>query len=292
MANSTDTPSKGTLIVRKFVGGTLGGFLQSLCSHPFDTIKSRMQNGQASSIRACFSDMIRSEGVAGLYRGVTPPLAINGTYNAVLFGVNQFMTLLVTPKDHPTGTPLPLWRVALAAQMTAPFTVLVLTPVEVIKVKLQCQPKGADKLYSGPLDCGRKLVKQDGWMALMRGYAPTLGSRLVGLPFYFIGYELARRQLTASVPAGAPAPGYVPPCAGAVAGVTFWCACYPFDFTKTLVQATNRRAVDIASETYNTKGAIGFYKGFSACLLRAVPANASVWWGMEQTTQAMARNGW
>ena len=282
-------PSGAIKVFRRFVGGTVGGVFQALCSHPFDTIKSRMQQGLAPSVKDCVASMYHKEGVRGFYRGVTPPLAIMGTYNAVLFSVNQGMTLLVTPKDHPKDKPLPMWRVAVAAQMTAPICVAVLTPMEVVKVQLQVQPVGEGRLFTGPVDCAVKLIKKDGLKTLIRGYWPTVGSRLVGLPFYFLGYEAVRKYLSEG---HEKPPEYVQPVAGACAGISFWTTCYPFDFTKTKVQATGRTAVDVVTTTFTNEGVKGLYRGFMPCMLRAVPANASVWFGMDKTIKAMEAAGW
>ncbi|KAL8858416.1 MAG: hypothetical protein Q9178_005097 [Gyalolechia marmorata] len=48
-------------------------------------------------------------------------------------------------------------------------------PIEHVRIRLQTQPHGAGRLYNGPLDCVRKLVKQGGGIGgLYRGQAVTL----------------------------------------------------------------------------------------------------------------------
>ncbi|KAI4120385.1 MAG: hypothetical protein LQ341_007551, partial [Variospora aurantia] len=48
-------------------------------------------------------------------------------------------------------------------------------PIEHVRIRLQTQPHGAGKLYSGPLDCVRKLGAHEGIMrGLFRGQAVTL----------------------------------------------------------------------------------------------------------------------
>jgi hypothetical protein len=63
------------------------------------------------------------------------------------------VTCLTSPADRP--------QVLIAAEMTAPFYVAVLTPVEVLKVRLQVQTVGRE-LYSGPIDCVRKVLSTEG----------------------------------------------------------------------------------------------------------------------------------
>ncbi|KAL8954443.1 MAG: hypothetical protein Q9193_007243, partial [Seirophora villosa] len=48
-------------------------------------------------------------------------------------------------------------------------------PIEHVRIRLQTQPHGAGRLYSGPLDCVRKLGAHEGIMqGLYRGQAVTL----------------------------------------------------------------------------------------------------------------------
>jgi solute carrier family 25 (mitochondrial carnitine/acylcarnitine transporter), member 20/29 len=277
------------LVLRKFFGGTVGGVLQAASSHPFDTIKSRVQMGVYPSAWSCFKETFAKEGIRGFYRGVTPPLFLSGVNNSVLFGVNQYMNNVVTPADHDRTRPLPLWRTAVAAQMTAPAYCAIITPMELVKVKLQVQPQEEGKrLYHGPVDCIKKTVQSRGVLGLMQGYVPTVGSRLVGLPFYFGGYHTTKGILA---PDGEMAL-YVPMFSGVVAGCFFWASNYPLDYTKTQVQATGDRVIDVVRRVYKANGVAGFYKGFMTCLLRSIPANSTVWIGIEYTTQWMKANGY
>jgi len=130
---------KSRQVWRRFIGGCVGGFLQAATSHPLDTVKSRVQQGIFPSIGTCVRATYTNEGLRGFYRGVTPPLCLCGIYNSILFSLNQLMVNVVTPANHPPSTPLPTWRIALAAEMTAPLYCLCINPMEVIKVRLQVQ---------------------------------------------------------------------------------------------------------------------------------------------------------
>jgi solute carrier family 25 carnitine/acylcarnitine transporter 20/29 len=258
-------------------------------------VKSRVQRGIFPSMSTCVTETFHKEGVRGFYRGVTPPLFLSGLTNSILFSINQAMTNLVTPADHDKSKPLPLHRTAFAGQLTAPLYVACLTPMEVVKVKLQVQDP-TKRLFSGPLDCIVKIVRNDGVLALQRGYLPTVGSRIVGLPFYFSGYQVAKEFLapSGSTPPGTKLPLYVPMLSGVVAGLWFWCSNYPLDFIKTQAQAMDGKKislVDIARSTYRKGGIRAFYVGFAPCMLRSIPANATVWIGIEYTTTFLASRG-
>ena len=286
-------PSAAVLVLRRLLGGTVGGVLQALSSHPLDTVKSRIQTGQFPTITTAIQSTLKEEGIRGFYRGVTPPLCLNGMFNALLFGLNQQMNNIVTPADHPKGEPLPLWRVAVAGQMTAPIYTFIMTPMEVVKVKLQTQKTiNGKKEFTGPINCLAKTFATHGTSALFVGYTPMMMSRVVGLPFYFGSYHTAKQAMIGQ--------GFsetsiaVPMCSGVAAGIPFWCSNYPFDFIKTTVQSHSGRLTprEAAKMIYKRGGVSAFYKGFGVCLLRSIPANSTVWVGVEYTSQFMKSNGW
>jgi solute carrier family 25 carnitine/acylcarnitine transporter 20/29 len=175
--------------------------------------------------------------------------------------------------------------------MTAPLYCLCINPMEVVKVRLQVQPQEAGKkLYSGPIDCIVKTCRTGGPAALLRGYSATFGSRLVGLPFYFGGYNAAKGCLSPTD--GSEASMAVPMLSGCCAGVCFWMSNYPLDLIKTKLQGSvNGSFVGTAKAVYASGGVTAFYRGFSVCILRSMPANASVWLGVEYTSRWMKANG-
>ena len=94
-----------------FLYGMCGGFVGTIISHPFDTVKTRIQSKSAPDIKSAI--MMRN-----LYAGITPPLIgimleksiVFGFYNkSKEYGLNNFWsgivggfmcTLIVTPVDR------------------------------------------------------------------------------------------------------------------------------------------------------------------------------------------------
>jgi solute carrier family 25 carnitine/acylcarnitine transporter 20/29 len=248
---------------------------------------------------ACIRDTLSREGPFAFYKGVTPPLLVCGIYNATLFSVNQAARNLVRPSTSAPGSDLSLPRLCAASILTAPASVIVLNPVEVVKIRLQLQTRTAGEAqYSGMLDCVAKTVRTEGVRALYTGAVATLMTRVVGLPFYFAAYELTKSWMQGpSVQGQPPAPPSTATAllSGVNAGYAFWTACYPIDYVKTRIQMSTRgtaSAFRIVRETVDTHGFLGLYSGYTACMMRSGPANASVWLAMEKTIGLMAANGW
>lgn len=314
----TTTSSSGSvmstrLILQKVAGGTIGGILQAICAHPFDTIKSRVQMGIHQSIAHCVTDTIQREGVLALYKGVASPVMMGGAYNAILFSTNQAMLQIVkgyvTHSAPDAKATLP--EIMLAAEFTAPVSVLLLVPFDVAKIRLQLQtqnvrgaaavapPMGGKEevLYRGVLDCWMKIVKLEGPAGLFRGYFATWGTRILGLPLYFAAQDVTKAKLVSLLPEDRRAPRqqpwWVSVTAGASAGIAFWVACYPVDLIKTQKQSKDKLSVaEIIANVRRQHGWLGFYRGFTPCLLRAVVANGPVWYGIDRTVSWMESRGW
>lgn len=126
------------------------------------------------------------------------------------------------------STPSPsLGTIIVASWIASVLPCAILTPVELVKVKLQTQSASAP-LYKGPIDCIAKTARQQGIRGLFRGYTLTLSSRLVGHPFYFGIYETVKRGCT---PANSAPSTLTLLFAGGLGGVGFWAANFPLDLS-------------------------------------------------------------
>lgn len=289
-------PEAQLQVLRRFVGGTLGGFLQAATSHPLDTVKAHLQTGSHHGMLACWRHLWKEEGISGLFRGIQVPIFFGGFLNSILFSLNQFMISVVTPKKLQPGERIPLRHIALAAQLATPFYVAVLTPVDRIKLSLQlnAQKLRCGKKSVGLWDCAKIIHEQHSFLGFMTGYFPNLLVHLLGLPAYFLGRDVTRNYLSQNVSQDTTF-GHLalPVCSGMAAGVCFWFAAYPFDLIKTKMQSTHHHmgARNVFLEIYR-RGFLSLYKGIGVSLVRSLPANASVWLGIEYTDRIMKDHGY
>ena len=97
-------PTISYLMMKKFITGYFGGVVSSVCSHPFDLIKSRVQSGQFPNIKTTIVETYKKEGPLAFYKGVTAPISVAGLFSAVLFASNEialkFLTWLFHPPHH------------------------------------------------------------------------------------------------------------------------------------------------------------------------------------------------
>ena len=136
-------------------------------------------------------------------------------------------------------------------------------------------------------------MRTDGIAGLERGYVATTCMRAIGLPFYFGTYNASKRALGLSSGGGEVA--YRLPkimLAGGIAGFFFWGVSFPLDFLKTRLQTQPEGSARVGllkliRQIYTKEGgARAFFAGYAPCLLRAAPANAVVFVGVEATLSA------
>lgn len=156
-------------------------------------------------------------------------------------------------------------------------------PVEHVRIRMQTQPHGANRLYNGPIDCMRKLSAHEGvFPGLYRGQLVTMMREAQAFGFWFLSYEymmnsdairnkISRDEIPTSKIA----------FYGGVAGEVLWITSYPFDVIKSKMQSDGfgkdrryKSLTDCVTKTWAKEGAMGFWKGLGPTLVRAMPVSA------------------
>lgn len=138
--------------MNEFVYGTIGGMTGVCLSHPFDTIKTRLQSNHASSI----SHAIRQ---GKLYTGLPIPLVGVMFEKSIVFGCYDWAH---RHGFHPFASGI----------IAGAMSTLVVTPIERIKIALQTK----SPLPRHPIH-------------LMKGFVPTLCRETPGFGIYFTTYK-------------------------------------------------------------------------------------------------------
>ena len=120
-------------------------------SHPFDTIKVRLQTTSAyPSALAAASSIYRTEGPLAFYKGTLTPLIGIGACVSVQFGAFHAARRWLETRNTSHGKASDLSYAqyfaagAFAGVANAPLS----GPIEHIRIRLQSQPHGAGRLYS------------------------------------------------------------------------------------------------------------------------------------------------
>ncbi|KAK0635283.1 mitochondrial carrier domain-containing protein [Bombardia bombarda] len=248
------------------------GMMEALVCHPFDTIKVRMQLSR---------------------RGRQP-----GTKARGFIGTGAAIIKRETPlglqASAPSGSPTPLAITSKAiflAGLSAGVTeaVAVVTPMEVIKIRLQAQQHSMSDPTDVPKcrNAGHALftvVREEGFGALYRGVSLTALRQGTNQAANFTAYTYFKEQLYNYQPeyVGGTLPGYQTTLIGLVSGAMGPFSNAPIDTIKTWLQKTPaqegvsalQRITRIAGDMFRQEGVSAFYKGVTPRVMRVAPGQA------------------
>lgn len=268
--------------------GTCGGITVTLLGHPFDTVKVLLQtqsskNPVYSGAVDAASKVIKAEGVGGLYRGVTSPLAGQMFFRATLFfayaRAKEFVG--VSPED-----PLSYAKAGALAWLAGTFFE---SPIDLYKSQWQCQliKAKADPAYKSPynsvLDVVKESWKHNGIRGPYQAFHATMARNLPAGAVYFGVFENAKNTFAKMNDDGKATNAQII-AAGGIGGFFYWSLFYPIDVIKSalMTDAVNPAQrkfsgfFDAAGKLYTSGGVRAFYRGLVPCLLRASPANAGM----------------
>lgn len=166
-----------------------------------------------------------------------------------------------------------------------------------MRIRLQTQPHGAARLYSGPLDCVRKLSAHEGVLkGLYRGEAVTVLREAQAYGVWFLAYEyMMNADAVRNNVDRKTIPSYKIALYGGLAGEALWLSSYPFDVVKSKMQSDGfgdkqryKGMNDCFKQTFKAEGLRGFWKGIGPTLLRAMPVSAGTFAVAEMTMRAIS----
>jgi hypothetical protein len=213
---------------------------------------------------------------------------------AIQFAVNEITFLWL--EQHST-IQSNIIKMAIAGTLAGLLSSFVVSPVELVKIRMQAQNKAANKkddacedsslVFNNELDCARWMVQNEGWKALFcHGLLITIIREIPSFAFYFVAYGLLAKSAMADVLGGHAAPLIF----GAIAGWAMWIPTYPIDIVKTIEQVqtteTNRKkellnSRQITAKLYRAGGCRAFFDGLEPKLARAAVKHAVTFWVYE-----------
>ncbi|CAL7949077.1 unnamed protein product [Xylocopa violacea] len=251
-----------------FLAGCLGGCAGIMVGYPLDTIKVHMQtqdyrNPKYKGNWHCFRTILAKESVAGLYRGMSSPVAGVAVVNAIIFGVYGETQRRVT---DPASLSSHFVAGSLAGIAQSPIC----SPIELAKTRMQLRTTASS--FSGPIDCLRHTYRREGYRGVFRGLGVTFLRETPSFGVYFLAYEALTRTSD-----GSPVSTPCMLLAGGLAGTASWVVSYPLDVVKSRIQADGSRyagVVDCLKRSVKAEGYSCLYKGLSSTIIRAFPTNA------------------
>lgn len=307
---------------KEILFGSVSGIVGKIFEYPFDTLKVRLQSQpsigrvQYASTVDCVRQTLKSEGYRGFYRGLSVPMLGASFENAILFVSYSKATSFVkeirgfNPKQELDTT-----GIMTAGALSGVATSFVLTPIELVKCRLQVQnvsptpstikmtpmslkpsmeasQLSRHSLHTSASSAGSnqtifqligEIYRTQGLKGFWRGQISTLIRESGGSCCWFSIYELSLRALR---PSNTSRKVNTQPdmlIAGALAGVGYNSLFFPFDTVKSRMQtnASSLGFFGVIGEVWKRQGIRGYFKGWPITVARAAPSNALIFWVYE-----------
>lgn len=220
--------------------------------------------------------------VRGLYKGVLPPLLMQATINAIVFGIqgptSRYLTKTLKNTHGREGV------IGFLSGFSAGFAQSTVTaPMELVKLRVQNEGIGVNTRYKGNWATLRDIYQTEKIRGLYKGLSVTMFRDTVGFGVYFAVYEslmsisARNRHIKRDELSNIFSFVY-----GGCAGVLSWLVNFPVDTVKSRYQVDGAESVqlkylnarDCLSKSIKEGGVRVLYNGLSMALLRAFANSA------------------
>lgn len=291
-------------------GGSSATFA-SCCIHPIDLAKVRMQiYGQLNpgkpvpGFPTILKNMIVTDGVSSLYRGVDAAIGRQMVYGTARIGLHSKFSSVLVEKNK--GKPISFAQKAASGMLSGAIAVCIGSPFDIALVRLQADGMANPedrRNYKNVFDALVRTAKEEGFGALYYGVMPNIlrgMSMNVGMMscndqfqemfasmFNDPGKETKQYNMTTRI------------LASFSAGFTAGLFSMPFDLVKSRLMAQKPDPVtgempykgitDCFIKIMKSDGPIGFYNGFSAYYMRCAPHAMIILLSKDTITNAYRR---
>jgi solute carrier family 25 (mitochondrial 2-oxodicarboxylate transporter), member 21 len=260
-----------------FMAGAVSGIVEAFCVQPFDMVKTRHQLnvGQNPGVFSTLISLYKEGGVRLWYRGISAELVGMVPKSAAMYGTYGVVHRYLTDDSRMGNTSLAAFLSGLAASIPEALTV---TPAQIVKVRLQAREHAGK--YTGPVDCARKLLQQEGLQAFSIGLGPTIIRNSVWNSIYFGLMHKIQRYLPVLPNEGHELQKTIQTFLSGFCGATFaTCFNAPFDVVKSRFQCQvhvpgstaplkYQSTLQALGVIYKEEGLASCYKGFRPKAIR------------------------
>lgn len=246
------------------VAGAVQATLVTAVGYPFDTVKVNLQAKNAGSAWDITKNIVRQEGIRGLYKGGTMPLLSHLAKRPLQFPCSEYLK-----RNRPEGFGLG-WNYIVGA-VQGPLGSVFGTPLQVVKIRSQLETN----TVVGHL---KNVIGESGAKGLYRGFTATLAKDCL-FSASFLGHYYTLRECWGSDKM------YKNFINGATAHCATWMILIPIDFVKTNVQKSKTPTTisNVVSTTLKTHGPLAFWRGVVPACLRTIPVSGIAMIGYEAT---------
>jgi solute carrier family 25 (mitochondrial thiamine pyrophosphate transporter), member 19 len=250
-------------------------------------VKGPLYKGTLGTLK----QILRDEGLTGLWKGNIPAEAMYLAYGSVQFSAYTYLSHLLEEMPVPyklpdTANTFVSGAAAGACATTATY------PLDLLRTRFAAQ--GRDRVYTSIIASIRHIAQHEGPSGFFRGLGAGVSQIVPYMGLFFASYEGLKPLLANSA---IPMPfGTSDAAAGIMASVLSKTAVYPLDTTRKRLQVQGPMreryvhrnipkysgVLSTLSHIWRREGLRGMYRGLTVSLLKAAPASAVTMWTYER----------
>ncbi|CAM9493488.1 unnamed protein product [Discosporangium mesarthrocarpum] len=165
---------------RAAAAGSMAGMSECSVNTPFEVVKVQMQAkeniGKFSGVADCAIQLVKTEGVFGLYKGIESHLWRNAVWNGVYFGMIGTIKTAVLPSPPGASKSTKMGYDFISGVVGGTLATLANTPFDVVKSRMQVQPRveGQVPKYNWTVPSLATVINEEGMGAAYKGIGPRL----------------------------------------------------------------------------------------------------------------------
>lgn len=169
-------------IIPEMFAAVTAAVCQVVATNPMEMVKIQCQVESGPTRKSAFA-VAKDLGLRGLFQNSGATLLRDIPFTCMYFPLYAYFRMKT--KQMRNKQSLNLGERLITATLAGTFAAGLTTPLDVVKTRLQAEskhskagnssPVGAVPKYSGILDCFAKTVRNEGWNALWKGWAPRVG---------------------------------------------------------------------------------------------------------------------
>lgn len=192
-----------------FTNGGVAAAVGTVVSFPFDTVRTRLIAEQKTKkaykgFTNAITSMVKTEGVRALFKGLTPTLGQIAPHAGIQFAVYRLLTDTIFNKityfqrqaTLQSAVESSLMANLLAGSIAGFFAKTAIYPFDLVKKRLQIQgfqqhrkSFGKQMYCNGLLDCVKLTIVMEGFLALYKGYGPSMLKAVLVSAMHFAVYD-------------------------------------------------------------------------------------------------------
>lgn len=233
---------------------------------PIDVLKTQTQYtiGKTRTPHALLTHLYQTEGVSGLWRGLSPALLRQSIYGSLRYGLYAPVLTFISEDNGFTEK-------IVAGAFSGGFAAFIANPTDLIKVRLQVREKKGSivKIF-------RNVIKEEGVLGFWKGSSPTFARATVLAAAELSLYGQVRSSLPSQWDGWK---SHV--MAAALSGFVGTLCCNPFDVVRSRMMGQpidmNGKGklyigvIDCLSKSVKQEGVLSLWKGFWANFARIGP---------------------